>query len=217
MSIDTTIRVWNLGSGALERNLIGHEAFIMCLDGDEDQDLAVSGGFDWCIRVWQVSSGECLRIISDPLSYFFSLSLLPAKVIVSSTQTGPPGASVGAIKVWDNLGADTHTPRCLLDEEGAPVCGMAWQQGVGPMRLVSSHKDGVRLWDFVTGKCLVFINSAVPRNRFGVWADLHRLVYSQTNQVKVLDLNSRRNETRDETMNNRMRGLREENEKFGDQ
>jgi WD40 repeat protein len=95
------------------------------------------------------------------------------------------GCHDGKIRVWDDLGSDNRTPR-EFKAQGDKVLSLSWQEGVGPLRLVSRHRDGVRLWDFDTGECVMFL--AMAKGVRALSADLHRLVYSQDKDIKVLDL-----------------------------
>ncbi|KAF5373826.1 hypothetical protein D9758_000915 [Tetrapyrgos nigripes] len=67
-SDDSSICVWSLLTGKLEKKLIGHEGGVWGLvvapsgdrdgDGDGNEDIVVSGGIDRTVRVWDLNSEE---------------------------------------------------------------------------------------------------------------------------------------------------------------
>jgi WD40 repeat protein len=239
----------------------GHTDDVISLTGDESQDLLVSGSGDNTVRVWQVSTGQCLHVLRGHTEWVFSVALLPNKVIVSSasgeikvwdgeqggactmTLTGVGTSAVravvsdgkrifsgdsagdirlfdmesgtctevlfhapddvrclllspkrdallagcidGKIRVWDDLASDDRTPR-EFKAQGGDLRSLSWQQGVGPMRVVSGHADGMRVWDFETGECVFSLATTGARSA----ADLHRLVYMSVKDIKMLDFSA---------------------------
>jgi WD40 repeat protein len=279
-AFDQIIRVWDIGSGVSQLDLVGHEGAIMTLAGSEDQDLLVSGAGDRAVRLWQVSTGVCLGVLACDLPMcLLWFAVLPAKVVVVGGRSGvvkifdgervgdgeqgleltgggtshvtalvsdgkrivcgdedgdirifelegatctgvlfqvPAPADLrclllrgdtlvagwanGEIRVWDDLGSADHTPREFKEENdhvSSMVLSMSWQDRVGPMRVVSNHRDAFRLWDFETGRCIMFLATMVfPANGVdgddlcvhGCAADFHRLVYAQGADIKVIDV-----------------------------
>jgi F-box/WD-40 domain protein MET30 len=60
-SYDRTIRIWNLDTAALVRQLTGHTRAVRCLQFD--QMLLFTGAMDGTVRMWNWRAGECLRVL----------------------------------------------------------------------------------------------------------------------------------------------------------
>ena len=56
-SYDTTVRVWQLGTGAGLQTLRGHTGPVLALRAADSQ--LVTGGADRCVRVWDLDTGYC--------------------------------------------------------------------------------------------------------------------------------------------------------------
>ena len=92
-SLDRSLRVWNVSSGACLRTLEGHTDMILCMVVHGDR--VVSGSEDGTARVWSVSTGSCLHELRDYSSTLYSMKLCHDKAWVAV------GASDGGICIWD--------------------------------------------------------------------------------------------------------------------
>jgi WD40 repeat protein/class 3 adenylate cyclase len=63
---DLAIRLWDLETGGVIRKLIGHQGVVRSLDFSPDGRTAVSGGDDYQVFWWEISSGEPLAIHDLP-------------------------------------------------------------------------------------------------------------------------------------------------------
>ena len=64
-SHDTTIKVWSLvANNACIRTLYGHNSSIYCIKLNLDE-LLISGSYNGHIKVWDVSTGKCLRTLAN--------------------------------------------------------------------------------------------------------------------------------------------------------
>jgi WD40 repeat protein len=154
-----------------------------------DGKRIVCGDRDGDIRVFELEGATCTRVFAVPAPAYLMCLLLRGDTLVAGWENGD-------IRVWDDLGSAVHTPREFKEVLGC-VLSMSWQDGVGPMRVLSNHRDGFRLWDFETGRCIMFLATIVfPANGgdldhlsvHGCAADLHRLVYAQGGDIKVIDV-----------------------------
>jgi WD40 repeat protein len=64
VAADGTIKVWNAGSGKLERSFEGHIAGISTLAWSPDSRWVASGGDDKVIRLWDVQTVYILHTMS---------------------------------------------------------------------------------------------------------------------------------------------------------
>ncbi|WP_331734511.1 protein kinase domain-containing protein [Streptomyces atratus] len=148
------IRLWNLETGACERQLpLRQEARAVWLG----RDLAVSAGRDGVVRLWDLETGRCRHTLRGHTHWVLSVCLSPdGRQALSSG-----GYSDRTIRLWD-----TATGECLRvfgDEPDSP-------RGVNSVPQVQSKQirftpDGrfvvsggsdttVRIWDPATGRCL---------------------------------------------------------------
>eukprot|EP00047_Mylnosiga_fluctuans_P025030 m.179629 g.179629 ORF g.179629 m.179629 type:complete len:572 (-) comp9984_c0_seq6:2289-4004(-) len=95
-SFDGTLSVWELAGGAHRQDFRRHAGAVRCLSFRRAEDRLVSGGCDCAIRVWVLSTGQCLRTIVDThwvLGVRFFLGPSPADgpdalYIASRTEAG---------------------------------------------------------------------------------------------------------------------------------
>ena len=61
-SADTTIKLWNFEMNQCLMMFVGHTDRVKCLEISDDKLTLYSGGQDRTFRVWDVTSGHCLKI-----------------------------------------------------------------------------------------------------------------------------------------------------------
>ncbi|WP_308197977.1 WD40 repeat domain-containing serine/threonine-protein kinase [Saccharopolyspora soli] len=152
---DSVIRLWNLDTGACEREMPGHAQRISALW--LGPDLTASAGSDGVVRLWDLETGQCLRTLHGHTHSVMSVCLSPDGRHALSAG----GYTDRTIRWWD-----TATGECLRvfgDEPDNP-------RAVDSVPKVQSKKvrfspDGrfalsggsdatVRIWELATGRCL---------------------------------------------------------------
>lgn len=86
---------------------------MFCVNFNPQSNLLVSGSFDETVRVWDLKSGKCLKVLpahSDPVTavHFDKEGAL----IVSSSYDG-------LCRIWDV--STGHCQKTLIDDENPPV------------------------------------------------------------------------------------------------
>jgi WD40 repeat protein/tetratricopeptide (TPR) repeat protein len=76
-SLDATVKVWDLESGACLHTLEGHSAGVWSVDVTPDGRRAVSGGEDATVRVWDLESGVCERTLLGRRESVFEVKVTP--------------------------------------------------------------------------------------------------------------------------------------------
>lgn len=67
-SLDTSIRVWDVETGACKHTLMGHQSLTSGME--LRNNILVSGNADSTVKVWDIVTGQCLQTLSG--SYKFN-------------------------------------------------------------------------------------------------------------------------------------------------
>ncbi|KAL5010050.1 hypothetical protein ScPMuIL_012355 [Solemya velum] len=75
VSQDRTAKVWEISRCMLQHTLKGHQAAIFAVDMDEIGKLVFTGSADKTVRMWDSTSGECMKVIwVSPTTSIMSVS-----------------------------------------------------------------------------------------------------------------------------------------------
>jgi len=81
-SLDNTIKVWNVATGACVRTLFGHVEGVWSMAADKIR--AVSGAHDRLVKIWDLQSGRCEKTLSDHLAPVSCVYLSDSRVASGS-------------------------------------------------------------------------------------------------------------------------------------
>lgn len=138
-SYDTTIKIWDIETGAIIRTLRGHESGIRCLQFDDTK--LISGSLDRSLKIWNWRTGECISTYTGHSGGIISLHF--------DSTTLASGSIDQTIKIWNFEDKSTFLLRGHTD----------WVNAVevdSVSRTVFSASDDctVRLWDLDTKSCI---------------------------------------------------------------
>lgn len=123
--------------------LSGHTRQILVLFAHPYLPILVSGSSDGTVRVWDLESRCCLRVLEGHAHFVTSLAIDPAGRRVVS------GSSDHTVKLWDlETGSCLHT---LANRWMNRVHAVAWD-ATGTLVASGSDDHGVRIWDAASGK-----------------------------------------------------------------
>jgi WD40 repeat protein len=144
-SHDSTLRLWDLDTGAELRRFEGHVQRVTCLALSADGRRALSGGDDRTVRLWDVETGKHLQRLAGHEHIVWCVAFSP------DGRRALSGAQDATVREWDlETGKELnrltgHTPR-------ATVSRVAYLKDD---RAVSAAWDRtLRLWDLKAGEQL---------------------------------------------------------------
>jgi WD40 repeat protein len=141
---DTTVRVWDLETGAMLHTLEGHTDVVAGVAVTPDGATAASAGWDRALRVWNIEAGRSLGIIELPETRLNAVAIGP------DGRIAVVGGADGACRVCD---LETYAVRLVLEGHTGVVTSVAIVAG-GRLALSASEDETVRVWDLDRGVCI---------------------------------------------------------------
>jgi WD40 repeat protein len=123
------------------KKLVGHSHYVYSLALLPDGTLA-SGSWDKTIKIWNPSTGDCLRTLAGHAYHVYSLAFLPNGTLASGSQDY-------TIKIWNPSTGD-----CLRTLSGHSY-GVSSLAVLPDGTLASGSDDNtIKIWNPSTGDCL---------------------------------------------------------------
>ena len=94
-SEDTTVRVWDVATGACVQTLEGHSGDVNSVSFDVTGSRILSGSEDKTVRVWDVATGACVQTLEGHSSWVTSVSFDGTGSRIVS------GSDDKTVRVWD--------------------------------------------------------------------------------------------------------------------
>jgi len=105
------VRIWDLRSGQLEREFLGHRDSLYAARLSPDGRLLATGGYDQRIKIWDRASGQEMRTLDGHNGPVFDLAFHPRGDILASA------SGDRTVKLWDlSSGARLDTLNQSLQE-----------------------------------------------------------------------------------------------------
>lgn len=138
---EAVVKLWDVQSGNLIRNFVGHSSWIQSVAFSQDGKYLLTGAWDGSAKLWEVLTGACLQTYAGDDAN--AVCFTPDNKIITVGQAG-------VVYVWDlhsnytNHGFQAHTAGIL--------CVALSKNG---KYLATGSKDGTaKLWDWETRKVL---------------------------------------------------------------
>ncbi|KAI4883321.1 hypothetical protein NFI96_024838 [Prochilodus magdalenae] len=153
-SRDTTVKVWHVPTATEQRNLGGHSGGVTCLSVPpaeycrrlasvlrlgEKERFVLSGSTDCCVRIWTLSSGQCVKSI-----YTFN-AVTSLCFIAAGEGYAATGSDAGKLQVWDWLSQENR------QSVNAHLDAVTTLQSQGPLVFSGSTDGGVCAWEVCDG------------------------------------------------------------------
>ncbi|MFB2894059.1 NB-ARC domain-containing protein [Aerosakkonemataceae cyanobacterium BLCC-F50] len=162
--------------------LKGHSSWVWSIDFSPSGQIIASCGEDQTIRIWDVSTGECLRILQGHTSVILSVSFSPDGQLLA-TSSGD-----ATVKIWDiNTGNCLHTFSGNTNQNRTVAISPN-----GQLVASGSADQTMRIWDIKTGGLLKVLTG----HQGQVWTiDFHpngKLIASGSHDqtVRIWDVNT---------------------------
>ena len=187
---DGTVRVWDLGAGALLHMLAGHDRGVGAVAVSADGRRAVSGGGDGTVRVWDSDSGSALHTLTGHDRWVHTPDGRGGVRAVAISADGRHAVSGGTdwtVRVW-SLDSGAARRRLAGHDRGVGAVAVS----ADGSRAVSGGGDGrVLVWDVGTGALLLMLTGHDHGvGAVAVSADGSRAVSGGDGRVQVWDLDT---------------------------
>ncbi|HEY9859571.1 MAG TPA: NB-ARC domain-containing protein [Candidatus Obscuribacterales bacterium] len=142
-SLDRTIKLWNVQTGACLKTLQGHTSWVWAIALSPDGKMVASGSYDHLVKLWDLSSGECLKTLVGHPSSVLSVAFSPDGRWLAS------GGYEQMIHLWD-----AATGQCVrtLQAHANRVWSVAFSPD-GQLLATGGDDFTVKLWNVATGEC----------------------------------------------------------------
>jgi len=174
-SVDFTVRLWDLKTGACLHTMPGHTNDVLSVCITPDGSQAVSASRDNTLRVWDLNTGSCLHILQGHTGLVSSVSMAADGMLAVS------GSDDDTCRVWDlENGICLQTLFNSIDDINkyndwkrwnrlAPSLHPWREPGINSIQVtldgklaISAHKNSIlKVWDMKTGKCLHIIEDII--------------------------------------------------------
>ena len=126
----------------LKQSLAGHAGPVYSVGITPDGSMAVSGGQDGSVRVWDLAAGSQRACLAGHTAPAMSVA------ITADGTTAVSGGDEGSVRVWD---LTTNRLRTSLGGHSTRVRGVAISAD-GVTAVTAAHDGSARVWDLVNGR-----------------------------------------------------------------
>lgn len=133
-SYDTTVRVWDILTGACLHVFHAHREKVYSVGYSHELKRAVSGSMDATVRVWDTVTGTPLFTLEGHNSLVGLLELTP-KYLISA-------AADSTLRVWDPMSG-----KCLSILSGHDAAITCFMHDPSNNRIVSGSDGGIKVWE----------------------------------------------------------------------
>ncbi|KAJ3332598.1 hypothetical protein HDU76_013702 [Blyttiomyces sp. JEL0837] len=159
------------------KEIKGHTDGIMCLYFDDSLSLLATGSYDHSIRIWNVDTGECVKVLTGHTRCIRGIQFDENKLVSGSLDR--------TIRIWN-----MKTFECIRTLEGhneGVVC-----VHFDDKLLASGSSDAtIRVWNISTGKCFTLRGHTDWVNKVTIYQKNKLFSCSDDHTIKLWDLETK--------------------------
>ena len=140
-SVDKTVRLWDVASGAAVRTLTGHSAGSWLVAFSPDGRLLATAGFHATARLWDPATGASVRTLTGHAGEVYGVAFSPDGTLLAT------GSVDKTARLWD---VASGAPVRTLTGHAGVVAGVAFSPD-GTLLATGSVDKTARLWDVASG------------------------------------------------------------------
>ena len=114
-SQDKTVRLWDVSTGVLTSELIGHRSTVYSVSFSPDGQTLASGSEDSTVRLWDVATGMPKSTLTEQRDSYYVVSFSP------DGRTLAAGTYKGVILLWDLAPPPPEPERIVEDVNGDSI------------------------------------------------------------------------------------------------
>jgi len=143
-SVDVA-KVWEISTGLCACTLQGHKDWVVSIDFDINESLAITASLDCTARIWDLVSGRCIQVLPGGVSPIFWASFDPE---AESNEVATASAD-GTATIWKRSG---EVQQVLHGHEDNVV--MVTYSANSTRLLTASQDRTARMWEALSGMCI---------------------------------------------------------------
>ncbi|CAG8721927.1 4815_t:CDS:2 [Gigaspora margarita] len=156
------------------KTLKGHVDGIMCLQFDDRKNRLITGSYDSTVRVWNLETGEVIRVLTGHTRCVRGLQFDHAKLITCSMDH--------TLRVWNY-----HTGKCITKLEGH-TGGVLTLHFVDYIVASGSTDTTIKIWNFSSHRCFTLIGHREWVNKVVIFQKSQLLSCSDDHTIRIWDL-----------------------------
>ncbi|CAG8734516.1 3393_t:CDS:1, partial [Ambispora leptoticha] len=158
------------------RTLKGHEDYVMCMQLDDNGTL-ITGSYDATVRIWNIETGEMVRVLKGHRRCVRGLQFDDVKLITCSMDQ--------TLRIWNH-----HTGKLVRTLEGhtSGVNCLHFDEHI----LVSGSVDAeIKVWNFQTAECFTLTGHCEMINKVAIYQQTLLFSCSDDMTIRVWNLKTR--------------------------
>ncbi|MCT9930561.1 TIR domain-containing protein [Planotetraspora sp. A-T 1434] len=153
------IRVWDLATGQIRRQLHGHSGAVYRLVLSPDGRLLAAGDGQGVLRLWDPRTGELLHELTGHPGRIYTLAFHPEGRLLAS------GDTEGVVRLWDPVSGE---PAGMLPGHRGGVYQVLFSPS-GELLATGDSDGAVRLWDVAGSEGRSEVRAELMGHRGSVW------------------------------------------------